>query len=114
MFCVGSTPVLPRPTNPCECPTPPCGPRAVGCCENPIGLSFADHASFFPVTYRSPVFGLNDDDPRLGPPINPGDWMMNSLTEYGVNIGRTCAASSGSMFGGYVAQNGVCGTKRAV
>src|SRR5262245_19615850 len=61
-FCVGLIPVLPSSTKLWEWPGPPRGPRAVGLSDEPIGLSFTDHASFLPVTYNSPVRGLNEEE----------------------------------------------------
>src|SRR5258706_11752269 len=79
------------------------------------GLVWRIIALFLPVTYSQPVCGLKDDEPRFGPPTAPGAIRSASLLDGGVKITRDFSASFGSsMFGGNVAQNGDCGTNRAV
>src|SRR5438128_2286350 len=74
---LGVTPVLlSRVAITDECPTG----SWLGRSESPTGRTVIEIAAFLPVTYRSPVRGLNAGEPKLAPPC---DTITESLIEYG-------------------------------
>src|SRR5579864_288970 len=111
MFCVALSVDIFHSTMFWKCP----GLLSPGCSGAVSGFACRIIALFLPVTYSQPVRGLNADEPRFGPPTAPGAIRSASLLDGGVKITRDFSASFGSsIFGGNVAQNGDCGTNRAV